>query len=103
MPNEGGFAGHPKKRIRVFWGARSRPDKNHQRSAALRPRIGVGLAHMRLPSPHGTHKGEGNPPSLLCAHPSITRAYSHLAAPQIMLVDRQRADAFSGCCENRVA
>jgi hypothetical protein len=33
MPNEGGFAGHPKKRIRVFWGPRSRPYKNHQRSA----------------------------------------------------------------------
>src|ERR1700730_4531945 len=51
MPNEGGFAGHPKKRIRVFWGPRSRPYKNHQRSAASRSRFGVGLAHMRLPYP----------------------------------------------------
>ena len=49
MPKEGGFAGHPKKRIRVFWGPRSRPYKNHQRSAALRPGFGVRLAHMRLP------------------------------------------------------
>jgi hypothetical protein len=53
MPNEGGFAGHPKKRIRVFWGPRSRPYKNHQRSAALRASLEVRLAHMRLPCPSG--------------------------------------------------
>jgi hypothetical protein len=35
MPNEGGFE--------------TRPYKNHQRSAALRPRFGIRLAHMRLP------------------------------------------------------
>src|SRR6202011_1682382 len=51
MPNEGGFAGHPKKRIRVFWGPRSRPYKNNQRSPASRPRFGVRLVHIRSPCP----------------------------------------------------
>jgi hypothetical protein len=39
MPNEGGFAGHPKKRIRFFWGPRSRPYKNHH----VVPLRGLGL------------------------------------------------------------
>src|ERR1700730_2229231 len=51
MQNEGGFAGHPKKRIRVFWGPRSRPYKNNQRSLASRPRFGVRLVHIRSPCP----------------------------------------------------
>jgi hypothetical protein len=51
MPNECGFAGHPKKRIRVFLGPRSRPYKNHQRSAASRPRFGVRLAQARVIRP----------------------------------------------------
>src|ERR1700737_5330749 len=47
----GRVCGAPQKRIRVFWGPRSRPSKNHQRSAASRPWFGVRLAHMRLPWP----------------------------------------------------
>src|ERR1700730_5375304 len=46
MPNEGGFE--------------TRPYKNHQRSATLRPRFGVRLAHMRLPCPHAGERREGD-------------------------------------------
>src|SRR6202048_5610656 len=47
MPDEGGFAGHPKKRIRVFWGPWSRPYKNHQRTSSHRVELGRDVSHLR--------------------------------------------------------